>query len=147
MAPRESEVTYWITPVKADETNTADEVIEDLVIHQKLYGFSQKTAARHSLKAGDWICFYVAKAGVVAHAQVTSDIENRIVEAIPDYPYVFRLGNVHANFNDPISLDYETRAKLDAFRHHDLGKRWAWIVQTTRKISKHDFDLLTSRKH
>lgn len=66
----ESEVVYWLTPVKSDEEQTAEEVIQTLVGQEQIYAFGERTPGRKHLKPEDWICFYATGKGVVAHAKV-----------------------------------------------------------------------------
>jgi len=67
---REGEVVYWLAPVKSDEEETAEEVIETLVDMKRIYAFGERTPGTRQLNPGDWICFYATTKGVVAHAQV-----------------------------------------------------------------------------
>jgi hypothetical protein len=52
------ETSYWLTPVKSDETCTAEECIQSLVGREHIYAFGDRTPGRKHLKPGDWICFY-----------------------------------------------------------------------------------------
>ncbi|MBI4302700.1 MAG: EVE domain-containing protein, partial [Chloroflexi bacterium] len=62
----EGDAAYWLTPVKADKAETAEEVIQTLVGRERVYAFGERTPGRKHLKAGDWICFYATGKGVVA---------------------------------------------------------------------------------
>jgi hypothetical protein len=140
------ESAYWLTPVKADDLQTAEEVIGSLVGKKGIYAFGERTPGRKHLKQGDGICFYATGNGVIAHAEVVSSPENKPNPAVRDsdrYPWVFNLGEAKVYVNDPIVIDAALRAKLDAFNGRDPNTSWAWFVQATRKISKHDFDILT----
>lgn len=140
------EVAYWITPVKSDEEQTAEEVIQVLVGQERIYAFGERTPGRRHLKAGDWICFYATGRGVVAHAKVTSAPEKKRHHRVrhPErYPWVFGLDNVDLHLEQPIVIDAAVRGRLDAFRGRDPDKSWAWFVQATRKITEHDFSILT----
>lgn len=139
------EVTYWLTPVKSDKEQTAEEVIQTLVGRERIYAFGERTPGRKHLKSGDWICFYATGKGVVAHAKVTSAPErkpHRRVRHPERYPWVFRLDNIDLYLDEPIVIDAAVRGRLDAFRGRDPNKSWAWFVQATRKITKHDFGIL-----
>ena len=70
--PAASEVTYWLTSVRADDVQTAEEVIQTLVGDEGVYAFGERTPGRNQIKPGDWMCFYAIGKGVVAHAQVSS---------------------------------------------------------------------------
>jgi hypothetical protein len=136
--------TYWLTPVKSHGNKSPEEIIRILVVERRVYAFGEKTSARKSLKLGDWICFYASRKGVFAHTRVASKVENRVLQGLPlEYSWSFRLEKVQAYVDNPTDLDLTMRQRLDAFRGRDLAKTWAWLVQTTRKISQHDFALLT----
>lgn len=75
--PAEKETAYWLTPVRDDEKQTAEEVIESLVGQEKIYAFGDKTPGRKYMKPGDWLCFYATARGVVAHAQAASKAEKK----------------------------------------------------------------------
>ncbi len=144
--PPATEPVYWLTPVKADEKQTAEEVIEGLVGQEKIYAVGERTPGRKHLKPGDWICFYATGNGVVAHAKVNSTPERRAHPKVRDvqrYPWVFHLHNSHLYLDRPVVLDAVARNRLDAFRGRDPNTSWAWFVQATRRITRHDFSILT----
>ncbi|MDI6886757.1 MAG: EVE domain-containing protein, partial [archaeon] len=146
---RESEVAYWLTPVKSDEEETAEEVIQTLVGHERIYAFGERTPGRRHLKPGDWMCFYATTKGVVAHGKVLSAPVKKPHRKVRDpetYPWVFRLDNVQLYLNDPIVLDATVRSQLHAFQGRNLNRSWAWFVQATRRIDEYDFNILTRRK-
>lgn len=145
----EGEVTHWLTPVRSDEEQTAEECIQTLVGQESIYAFGERTPGRKHIKPGDWICFYATAKGVVAHAKVASKPERKKhskVRHSEEYPWVFRLEGAQLYPDQPIVIDAESRSQLDAFRGRDLNKRWAWYVQATRRISEHDFNILTRQK-
>lgn len=97
---------YWLTPVKSDEEETAEECITTLVGEERIYAFADKTPGRRHIKAGDWICFYATGKGVVAHAKVTSPPErepNPKVRHAERYPWVFDLDSVDLLLGCPCS--------------------------------------------
>lgn len=146
--PSDSEATFWLTPVRPDEEQTAEEVIQKLVGQEHIYAFGERTPGRKHIKQEDRICFYATAKGVVAHATVTSKPRHKKhpkVRQPEKYRWIFDLDNAELYLDDPIVLDVALRSQLDAFRDRDLSKRWAWYVQATRKISGHDFNLLTRR--
>ncbi len=141
----QEEVAYWLTPVKADDTQTAEEVIENLVARKGIYAFGERTPGRKHLKPGDGICFYATGNGVIAHAKVASPPEKKPNSAIRDserYPWVFKLKDAQVYLDSPIVIDAALRAKLDSFKGRDPSTSWAWFVQATRKITEHDFEVL-----
>jgi inosine-uridine nucleoside N-ribohydrolase len=50
--------TYWPTPFKDDDKQTAEKVVETLVGDENIYAFGEKTLGRRHVKRGDWLCFY-----------------------------------------------------------------------------------------
>jgi len=140
---------YWLTPVKADEDQTAEEVIQTLVGEAKIYAIGERTPGRKHIKPGDWVCFYATTKGVVAHAQVLSKPEKKIHPEVHDaevYPWTFSLGNTRLYLDNPVIIDASTRNQLDVFQGRDPNKSWAWFVQATRKITEHDFGILTRQE-
>lgn len=145
----EGEVAYWLTPVKSDEEQTAEECIQTLVGQEQIYAFGERTPGRKHLKAGDGICFYATANGVVAHARVRTRPEkkqHRKVRHPEMYPYVFSLDNIQLYLENPIVIDASLRSKLEVFQDREPNKSWAWFVQATRRISQNDFQVLTRNR-
>jgi hypothetical protein len=145
-SPKEGEIAYWLTPVKSTDEETADECIQNLVGQEKIYAFGERTPGRRLLKPGDWICFYATTKGVVAHARITSKPEKKIhpkVRQADRYPWVFGLDDAKLYLNEPVVIDASLRPNLDAFKDRDPNKNWAWFVQSTCKLTEHDFNMLT----
>lgn len=140
---------YWITPVKGDDVQTAEERIKILVGENGIYAFGERTPGRKHIKPGDLICFYACGKGVVAHAEVASHPENKPHPKVRNpekYPWIFRLKNVKLYLDNPIAIDVSLRSKLEAFSDSDPQAPWAWFVKATRRISKKDFMLLTGQQ-
>lgn len=143
---QQREAAYWLTPVKADDIQTAEEVIENLVGNKGIYAFGERTPGRSHLKPGDGICFYATGNGVIAHSKVASYPDKKPNSAVRDperYPWVFELEDAKIYLESPIVIDAALRAKLDAFEGRDPSTSWAWFVQATRKVTAHDFGILT----
>ena len=142
------EVNYWLTPVRSEAEAIAEQVIQTLVGQEQIYAFGERTPGRKHLKPGDWLCFHASGKGVIAHAKVMSRPEKKRHPKVrhPDkYPWVFRVGQAKLYLNNPVFIDAEVRAKLEAFQNRDLNKSWGWFVQATRRISPNDFNILTRR--
>ena len=144
---KSEEIAFWITPVKDDDVDTAEECIEKLVGKERIYAFSPTTPNRKRFKPGDKICFYATTKGVVADAVMVSKPDDRIknqkVRNPEQYPWIIKLDKPRLYLNDPIVINAKLRTLLDAFKDKDLDKNWAWFVQATRKISENDFNILT----
>lgn len=146
--PSVGEVAWWLTPVKGDEAESADEKIQHLVGKEHLYGFGERTPGRKHVKPGDRIAFYATGKGVVADARVTSRPQNAPHRAIQDsekYPWTFRLDDAHLYIDNPIVIDEAMRGQLEAFRHRNPKSPWAWFVQATCRLTQHDFEWLTRK--
>jgi hypothetical protein len=140
------EVNYWLTPVRSEAEAAAEQIIQTLVAQEQIYAFGERTPGRKHLKPGDWLCFHASGKGVIAHAKVISKPEKKPHPKVrhPDkYPWIFRVGQAKLYVNNPVIIDAEVRAKLEAFQNRDLNKSWGWFVQATRSISRNDFNILT----
>ncbi len=140
------EASYWLTPVKGDKEQSAEDVLQNLLGQHGIYAFGEKTPGRKRLKVGDRMCFYAAGKGVVAHAVVSSAPQKQahpMVKYADKFPWVFKLENVQLYLDEPIAVDAEMRSHLDAFKGRDLNKAWAWFVQATRRLTEQDFKVLT----
>lgn len=155
---------YWLTPVKTSDLGTAEASIKILVGREHVFFFGEKTPGRKSLRSGDQICFYATEKGVVADAKVVSVPEKAL--GLTDrmerthgssarelvrkmnarFPLAFRLNEVRVYTSNPIVIDVELRAKLEAFVGRDPSRGWSWFVVATHRISRHDFELLTRNK-
>ena len=145
----EAGIAYWITPVKSNEEQTAEEVVNTLVGQEGIYAFGERTPGRKHLKPGDWICFYATGNGVVGHAKVTSTPKKKPHKRVRDpqrYPWVFHLDKVKLYIETPTIIDASVRSRLDAFNNRDPNKSWAWFVQATRKITEQDFNILVQER-
>jgi hypothetical protein len=143
-----AEAKYWLSPVKSDKQETAEDVIQKLVGEESIYAYGERTPGRKHLNPGNWICFYATGTGVIAHARVASKPEKRIhpkVRNAEKYPWVFGLDNARLYLREPVVLDAAVRARLEAFKGRDAGKSWSWFVQATRRVSRSDFETLTRR--
>jgi hypothetical protein len=142
----ETEAAYWLTPVKSTKEETAEECIQKLVGKERIYAFGERTPGRKHLKPGDWMGFYAVGKGIVAHATVATSPERKPhpkVRQSEKYPWVFGLDSPALYLSEPTVVDAELRARLDAFQGRDPNGPWAWFVQATRKITRHDFQILT----
>lgn len=144
--PAHAEPAYWLSPVKSDKQETAEDVVQKLVGEEAIYAYGERTPGRKRLNPGDWICFYATGTGVIAHARVASKPEKRVhpkVRNAEKYPWVFRLDEVKLYLREPVVLDAAVRARLEAFQGRDPVKSWSWFVQATRRVSRSDFETLT----
>jgi len=145
-SPEVQSPTYWLTPVADHEDETAQECVGKLVGKHQMYAFRERTHERNHLKAGDRICFYATRQGIVADAEVASVPERKPdprVTNSEDFPFTFRLRNCKLYVERPVVLDAAARVQLEAMKNRDPGRPWAWFVQSTHRLSERDFKLLT----
>jgi hypothetical protein len=138
--------TYWLTPVKDHEGETAQKCVEKLVGKHEMYAFGEGTSGRKHLKAGDQLCFYATGRGIIANAEVASRPErkpDRRVVHSEEFPFTFRLRKCKLYTDRPVVLDPALRMQLDAMKDRDPNRPWAYFVQATHKVTEHDFNLLT----
>lgn len=138
---------YLITPVADDEEATAEETIRSL-LDQGLYVIKPSCSGRTRINAGDRICFYRTRIGVVAEAVISAPPQKKSVKFARfqgTYSFAVPVEKVTYFFDKPIVLDEKTRRRLDIFRSRNVVSNWAWFVLTTRVISKQDYFILTGR--
>jgi hypothetical protein len=143
---KKDDVNYWLVPVKADDEWTAEEFVQNLVGKEKIFAFGERTPGRKHMKVGDWICFYAAANGVVAHARIMNPPErkpDKRVKEPENYPWLVTFDEVKLYIDNPVVIDSGLRSKLDAFSDKSPDTPWAWFVQSTHKLSENDFSLLT----
>jgi len=148
MCAVEPSPSYWITPVRSKKQKSAEELIRTLVGEEQIYALGQTTPRTHDLQPSDWICFYATRNGIVAHAKLLSSAQRITHPKVPDadkYPWLVHLEKTRLYLHNPVVLDSSLRCQLDAFSNRDVDKIWSWFVQTTHKITQHDFEILTRR--
>jgi len=143
--------SYWLTPVRPYPDDPAAECVRRLVVEEQVYAYSDRTPGRKRLRVGDWLCFYVtdkAAKGVIAHARVASLPEYKPHPKVRDpekYPWAFQVDSAEIYPERRVAIDAALRARLHAFSGKDPGAPWAWFVQGTKRIDRHDFLVLTGR--
>lgn len=138
---------FWLTPVRTDEEEAAEDLVQRLVGENRVYAFGDNTPGRKRIRAGDLIAFYASGKGVVAHATIASEPERKPHKAVrhsDTYPWVFTLREVHLYTDNPVVIDATLRAQLEAFKGKDPNAAyWGILVQANRKLTEHDYRLLT----
>ena len=99
------------------------------------------------MKERDSICFYSTTAnGVTAHARLASGAKLGIHPDVRDpenHRWLLELTEPKLYLENPVVLDGELRAQLDAFQGKDLTRNWGWFVNSTREVTADDFVRLT----
>lgn len=111
-AEDEVESAYWLTPVKSDEIETAEQAIQNLIGRERIYAFGERTPGRKDLRPGDWIAFYASGNGVVAHAKVLTRPKRKPSSKIRKsdiYPWTFRVGDSKLYIDSPVVIDLDTK--------------------------------------
>ena len=144
----EPHTSYWLISVQSVGWQTAEMVIETLVGEAQMFALSHKGSLKSAVKPGDWICLYVSGKGVVAHAKVTSVPERTFHPKVDArrYPWLLRLEEPSLYVRHPHVIDTALRSQLEAFHDREPAGQWSWFVQRARRISRHDFTMLTRQE-
>jgi hypothetical protein len=141
---------YWLLPVgRGPDGATPLEQLRRW-LDKGFWGFHKSTRYRQHLQAGDFVCFYVGKPGVVATARMSGPADTLVTSAEwpeptpPDHD-IFKLPlREIAWLPVPRPIDNAVRAKLDAFHGKSPGANPGWLVQTTSRLSAHEFEVVTT---
>lgn len=138
---------FWLVPVREADS------IKRLIVEGKIWAYGINTPGRQLVKPNDWACFHLSEYGIVAHAEILTypkKMRHPKVKDSVQYPWVFSLGNISVYLRDPIKVSEKIRRQLDAFKNDDSVsktnaiKSWGWFVLNNKKISMHDFKILTN---
>jgi len=138
-------VQHWLIPVANTEEESAVECIKRL-LEEGVFAIPPK----RYLKPGDWAVFYAVRIGCVAKARVRTLLDKPPdgTGLSRDLRTIFELQDVEIFADNPVFPDEKLRRNLEAFRDKSpqAFRQWCWFVQGTRKITRGDFELLTSWK-
>jgi hypothetical protein len=137
---------YWITSVKADTIEATLLKVQRFLGEKSIFAVGERTPGRTIIKRGDSVCFYASRIGIVGDGTLETNPERIIDRQLfgTDNPFwMFRVSSVSLYLSAPIVFESELINHLEAFRGKKQTTNWSWFVQATRKISKHDFQLLT----
>jgi len=135
--------TYWLSSIKSDTPEKTVERAKKLFSEHKIFAFTGLIAA---VTKGDFVCIYAAKIGMVCGAKVSSTPEftkNPELFNTQVPLWTFKLEDVRLFIDKPIVPNIEVRKKMDAYRGKSIERNWGWLFQGIRKISEHDFHILT----
>jgi predicted type IV restriction endonuclease len=143
------DTVYWIVPAadRKDLGMTAGDVIRAW-LGQGMWGMFESTPGRKRFKAGDMICFYAKKTGVIAAAEIVGAADQPLRPS--ESPTVDKDGRPFYRvplrsirwMGQPVEVDEGLRRQLDAFQGRPPSAPWGWFIQSTNKLSPHDFELL-----
>jgi hypothetical protein len=142
----EGKIIHWIAPVAGTEETSPVDVITTLIGENGIFGLSTNAGGKKQIGKGDWIAFYAARIGIVAHAQVAEQPRPGEPSSPVDcqfFPTQFRVTKAKVYGKNPVILDENKRRSLDAFVGKDAISRWAWFVQGMHRISPLDFGRIT----
>ncbi len=142
---------YYLTSAQQGHSESAEEMVCRL-LRENIWAFRENTPLRDRVNPGDWICFYAAGNGVIGHGRVRippgEDPETGEKARNMDLSsYPLALDSVQLYPDEPTVIDVDMRKRLDAFEGRDPSTAWGWFVHTLRRISRHDFSLLTGEKN
>jgi hypothetical protein len=146
---KENNTMYWMVSVQSEGLQTAETVIEMLVGEERMFALSNKGSTKSAVKPGDWICLYASGKGVVAHARVKSVPERKVHPKVDyrRYPWLVSLEERYLYLSHPRVINTALRSHLDAFHTREPAGQWSWFVQRARRVSRHDFTMLTRQEH
>lgn len=140
------DVAYYLTPINWKGYKSPFAAVRPLLEAGK-YAFAKQTPSRGKVKPGDRICFYGAQFGVFADACIASYPEERPLPELTRDPakhcWTFDITDLRVYENSPVAITAEIRAQLDAFGEAGPPANWAWLVQSTSKLTEHDYRILT----
>lgn len=117
------------------------------LLDQHRWVMGNNTSEHSMIRAGDRICIYIGRRGVVADAVVAAAPQRAPVSANRDlsrYPWAVELRQVRRYLDRPVVVDRALRSGLDAFSHRDLDRPWGWFVKRPQLLSDRDFEILTA---
>ncbi len=143
----EGAASHYIFPV-ADEGGFSPREHLEAWLGAGFWGVRQSTAHRTRITAGDECCFYAKTVGVVARAHITGPATERVTrdewpgsDAHSEDVFKVPLSDIQW-LAAPAVIDSDLRPRLDAFRDKDLSRPWGWFIQSTGRVTEHDFQLL-----
>ena len=143
-------VSYWLLPAgPAAGVPPVEELRRWL--GAGIWGMGRSTPGRKWMQKEDLVCFYATGVGVVASAQLAGLPDELVTaeewpEATPMGGEVFKVPLQDIRWlAEPMPVDEQLRSQLDAFQDKKPSPIWSWFVQTTRKLSERDFNLLIGR--
>jgi hypothetical protein len=141
---------YWLLPVGRGKDGA--KALEELHrwLDKGFWGFHKGTRYRQQLQAGDYVCFYIGKPGVAATARIAGPTDLLVTSTEWPEPYpmddeIYKIPvREIAWLPAPRPIDKAVRAKLDAFKGKNPDANPGWLVQTTNRLTAHDFDVVTT---
>ena len=144
-----SQYAYWVLPAGSGDDGAEPEEVLRCWLGANMWGMGRSTPNRTRMQPGDGLCFYANRVGIVAHARLAAPPEELVTaeewpESSKMESEVFKVPLEGVTWlPTPIAIDEELRRRLDAFSDKKASPVWSWFVQTTRKLSEHDFHILT----
>lgn len=143
---------YWIMPAGPGKDKSTP--VEQLQrwLKKGFWGFGKSTPNRQKLQQGDYVCFYAKKVGFVATARIAGPADAPLSTGeypnpypMPEPVYKVPLKDI-AWLPAPRSLTKAVAAAMQAFDGDgDFAKYPGFLVQTTRRITAHDFSVITGQ--
>jgi len=140
-------MAYYLFPAARQDTLSPAAVIRQRLA-EGFWGVPERSHHVRALKSGDRACFYASGDGVVAHA-IIGDTADRPIPAERRTLGWLDQGRLMLPMSSAtflpsrVVLSPAVRAGLDAFQGKDPFAVWSWFVQNTRRLTAHDFEMLT----
>ncbi len=144
------EPRYWMVPASSKAGETAVQSLHHW-LDKGMWGFYESTPSRSALDVGDRVAFYATGVGVVGHALVAAKAmtllpANEWPEPHAQTKQVYKLALAEVTWlKQPLAITAVVRGSLEAFKGKNPSSNWAWLVQTTRRLTRDDFQRLIGR--
>ena len=143
--------SFWLTPAADRDDLPAAECLR-LWLGSGLWGFYRRNRTRSRIRHGDWLAFYASRRGVVAYARAAGSADallgaDQWPEPTTPRPDVYSIAITSVTWlRKPVPIPTVTH-RLESFRGKapQAVKNWAWLVNSTRRVSAADFLVLTGR--
>jgi hypothetical protein len=141
-----STVKYYLLPVAGWGKQTSMEHLQSW-LDRGIWGMGKSTAGRKHFRPGDSVCFYATGFGVVAIAKLAgladTPLEDDDVPGGPPKDTLYRVPLAGIEWlASPIAITKAVRANLDILKGKPIDAAWGWVVQSTCRLSEHDYHLL-----
>lgn len=135
-----AETGYWMATVAAEFGTSPEDLLNHVVLRRNIFGVTANAATSGLAKVGDWICFAIARKGVVGHARIASlaDGSSEIRDA-HRFRQLFHLERMRLYLEAPVAIDAATEVRLKAGPFASPR-----AVQALIPISPESFRALTS---
>ena len=118
---RGREPDYWLANLASDESASPEQMVDFVIRGRQVLGITDSGPLPMPVRAGDFVCFYIAGTGIVGHAQFDNEIADAsaVIRDADRFTAVFQLKNVtvydsaHRVMLESIGLHVPNRSPYD----------------------------------